>query len=154
MRRHPHPPDPITVLHVDAYEPFTEVTATFLERTISSFEVRTARTAGEALDAVTDGDVDCVVSGYELPIENGLALLEDVRDVAPNLPFVMLTAKRGEAVERAALGRGATAYVRKEGDPEQFERLATAIAAAVSDPSPPESPPVQRPRRDAPRRQT
>jgi len=134
-----HPPDPITVLHVDGYPAFTELTAELLAEHAGSFEVEveTARFADEALAVVDEGQVDCVVSGYDLPKTDGLAFMERVRGTVPRLPFVLFTAHPRELVEAEALRRGATAYLQKTGDPGQYDVLADRIESAVgSQPGP------------------
>lgn len=148
-----HPPEPINVLHVDGYPPFVELTAEFLEGTRPPIRTEPAGTARAALDAVEAGGVDCVLSGYELPDATGLDLLADVRAVDPELPFVVLTAARESAVEREALRRGTTAFLRKEAAPEQFERLATVIATAAASRAPRDAPMPAPASPDAPRRQ-
>jgi CheY-like chemotaxis protein len=154
MTDDPHPPDAITVLHVDVYPPFVELAREFLERTGPAFRIRPVGSRSGAIAAVDDGDVDCVVSGYELPDGDGLALLEDVRAVDPELPFVLLTALREDDLEREALGRGATAFLRKDATPEQFEDLATVIATAVGTTPQRDAPAPTPAAPDAPPRQT
>jgi CheY-like chemotaxis protein len=125
------PPDEITVLHVDGYRAFAELSAGMLRRASGRLTVETARTAGEAVAAVRTVDPDCVVSAYDLPRTDGLALLERLRASRPGLPFVLFTGSREPGLRLEALGRGATAVLRKETDPRQFETLADHIFTVV-----------------------
>lgn len=126
------PIDTVSVLHVDNYAAFTELTAEFLEGSSGSFAVETTRFASDALDVVAGGEVDCIVSGYELPATDGLSFRERVRDVAPWLPFVLFTAVPRSRLDEAALERDGTVYLRKGTDHEQFGVLADRIEHAVA----------------------
>ena len=95
----------MNVLHVDDSEGAT-TTAEVLERENRRFEVDTARTASDALDRL-DGNggraaFDCVVSGYDVPGADGLALLDAVRGEYPDLPFVLFADGSDDDFARAA----------------------------------------------------
>ena len=99
----------MNVLHVDDSEGAT-TTAEVLERENRRFEVDTARTASDALDRL-DGNggraaFDCVVSGYDVPGADGLALLDAVRGEYPDLPFVLF-ADGSDAISPARRSRAA-----------------------------------------------
>jgi CheY-like chemotaxis protein len=125
-------PDEIVVLHVDGYRPFAELSSRMLRRASGRLTVEPARTASEAVTVVQTVDPDCVVSAYDLPREDGLGLLERVRAIRPGLPFVLFTGSREPGLRLEALGRGATAVLRKGTDPRQFETLADRIITVVS----------------------
>ncbi|MEF8814471.1 MAG: PAS domain S-box protein [Halovenus sp.] len=78
------------------------------------FVVDRVPTATAARAVIADGAVDCVVSAYDLPEEDGLTLLEQVRDRFPDrtLPFVLWVEAGSEQVAATALNAGATSYVR------------------------------------------
>ena len=54
-------------------------------------EVQTVETATAALGMVGTASFDCLISEYALPGDDGLALRSAVRQLAPELPFVLLT---------------------------------------------------------------
>ncbi len=83
----------IRILHVDDEPDFAEMVATFLEREEDGLTVETAPSASEGLARLADGDVDCVVSDYEMPGRNGIDFLERVREEYPELPFILYTGK-------------------------------------------------------------
>src|SRR6056297_1588793 len=89
--------DTIHVLHVDDPS-VTDVVASALEREDDQFLVRAATIPDKGLEMVADGDVDCVVAGYDLPDGDGLSFLEAVRESDPDLPFVLHADPRSEAV--------------------------------------------------------
>ena len=132
----------IRVLHVDEDEPFAELSATAIERADERLDVTVETSAETALARISGegyrGDPDaepfeCVVSDYEMPGMDGVALLNAVRESRPRLPFVLFTGRGGEVVARDALREGATDYLRK-GEmraEDQFATLANRIVRAV-----------------------
>ena len=94
------------------------------------FAVSTVASAERALDRLADaGEIDCVVSEYDFPDSDGIALLESVRDDQPNLPFVFLTGAGDERVASEAIGKGATDYLTKDVDGRTLRnRVRRAVA--------------------------
>lgn len=122
----------LTVLHVENDEDFTEITALFVERFDERMSVVSAADAGEALEVLERFDVDCVVSEYALPGTDGIAFLREVRERASTVPFVLFTARDSEMVAQAAFTDGATAFLQKRTEPDQFEDLARVIDHCVT----------------------
>ncbi|PSP55364.1 PAS sensor protein [Halobacteriales archaeon QS_1_67_19] len=119
--------DRTRVLYVDDAEPAAALSAG------EDVRVETAATVAGARDRLDDdrGRVDCVVSEYDLPDSDGLALLESVRHDHPNLPFVVYTGSGSEAIASEAIGMGATDYVPKTAGGETLaERVDRAVATA------------------------
>ena len=123
--------DPIDVLYVDDDPEFADTAALFLEREDDRLSVHTATGAAAGLDRLADGDVDCVVSDYDMPGTNGIELLERVRGTHPDLPFVLYTGKGSEAVASDAVSAGVTDYLQKETGTGQYALLANRITNAV-----------------------
>jgi len=122
--------DTIHVLHVDQ-PPITEALASALGSDGRRFAVRTANTPDEGLEALGDGDVDCVVAGYDLPTGDGLSFLDAVREVDPDLPFVLHADRRAEDVAERALNAGATDCVPTEEVLERHAVLSARVRNAV-----------------------
>ena len=121
----------IHVLHVDDDPDFADVAATFLEREDEAFVVETATSATAALDHLADRDVDCIVSDYDMPDRDGLALLDAVREDFPDLPFILFTGKGSEEIASRAISAGVTDYLQKEVGTGQYAVLANRIRNAV-----------------------
>ena len=85
----------IHVVYVDDETGFADLASELLERETDRLSVESVTSADRALDRL-DGDVDCVVSDYDMPGTNGLELLEMVRGTYPDLPFVLFTGKGSE----------------------------------------------------------
>jgi PAS domain S-box-containing protein len=117
----------ITVLYADDDEPSRREMERSLRRR-DEICVRTVTTGDDALAYLEATDhVDCVVCEYRLPGLAGRELIETIRDRWHNLPIVVFTEARAEAVVPEAIGAGVTDYLRKGSVDRQYERLADRI---------------------------
>jgi PAS domain S-box-containing protein len=122
--------DRIQVLCVDDDPKTLDTVTAFLEREDERLETVAATDAAEALDRL-DGSVDCVVSDYDMPGMDGIALLQRVREADEEIPFILFTAKGDESVAGEAVTAGATGYLRKGTGADQFTRLANRVVNAA-----------------------
>ena len=79
---------PIQVLYVDR-GPYAERVAKFLEQEDGDIAVETATSTVAGLEYIADTEVDCLVSGYDLPDQSGLEFLATIREYHPELPFIL-----------------------------------------------------------------
>lgn len=121
----------IHILHVDDDPSFLDVVATFLEREDDRIEVETATNPEDGLEMLTDHSVDCIVSDYDLPHQNGIEFLEAIREEYPALPFILYTGKGSEEVAADAISAGVSDYLQKEGGNSQYTVLANRVKNAV-----------------------
>ncbi|WP_276274248.1 PAS domain S-box protein [Haloarcula litorea] len=124
---------PIEILHIEDDPSFADLVATFLEREQDAFTVRTETDPRDAL-AILEADtcsVDCIVSDYDMPGLDGLAVLERVRETHPEIPFILFTGKGSEEIASEAITAGVTDYLQKAGGTEQYSVLANRIQNAV-----------------------
>ncbi len=68
---------------------------------------------GEALDVLKQGLPDVVLTDLEMPVMNGLQLVEAVRRDHADVPVVLMTAVGSEEIAVRALQQGAASYVPK-----------------------------------------
>ena len=123
--------DMIRVLHVDDEPDFAEMAATFLEREDDSLSVETVTSVAEGLGYFHEADVDCIVSDYDMPGQNGIEFLKAVREEHPDLPFVLYTGKGSEEIASEAISTGVTEYLQKGSATSQYTVLANRIRNAV-----------------------
>lgn len=81
-----------------------------------SFDVREAGSGREAIRALANGAYDCVLLDYQMPGEDGLAVLDALQDSDGELPctVVMMTGQGNERIAVQALQRGAEDYISKD----------------------------------------
>ncbi|MFC6864794.1 ATP-binding protein [Halomicroarcula sp. GCM10025817] len=125
------PPPTAQVLHVDDDRRFLDLSAEMLERHAGDLTVTTLADPLEVLDRLETANVDCIVSDYNMAPLNGIDLLRRVREVDPDVPFILFTGKGSESVASEAISAGVTDYVQKSGDRETFEMLSNRIENAV-----------------------
>ncbi|MFB6361241.1 MAG: PAS domain-containing protein [Halobacteriales archaeon] len=124
-------PNRIRVLHVDDEPMFAETAAEFLERADERLTVETVESAEAGLDRLAE-DLDCIVSDYDMPGQDGIEFLEAVRAAFPDLPFILFTGKGSEEIASEAVSAGVTDYLQKTTGTEQYELLANRITNTVA----------------------
>jgi len=119
------------VLCVDDEPAILEISKLFLERT-GTFSVDTAESAEDALRLLVSGSYDAVVSDYQMPGMDGIALLQKIRRKCGDLPFILFTGRGREEVVVQAIDSGADFYLQKGGESKaQYAELAHKIKKAV-----------------------
>jgi PAS domain S-box-containing protein len=121
----------IRVLHVDDDPDFADLTASFLRKSEPAFAVSTSTRPEDALELVREEAFDCVVSDHDMPGLTGLELLEEVREVDPDVPFILFTGKGSETIASRAISAGVTDYLQKSVGTDQYAVLANRIENAV-----------------------
>ena len=121
----------IHVLHVDDEPNFADMAGTFLERGDHRFIVNTATSVSDGLTHLNGSPVDCIVSDYDMPDQNGIEFLTTVREEYPELPFILYTGKGSEEIASDAITAGVTDYLQKESGTSQYTVLANRIRNAV-----------------------
>ncbi|WP_136716078.1 ATP-binding response regulator [Halorientalis salina] len=125
--------DPIRVLHVDDDPEIVDLAATFLKREDDRLDVELAETAGEALEAVREGTVHCVISDYQLPDMGCDEFVAAVHEEAPGIPFLLFTGRDRAQIDETVLDSAVTAYLQKGSGTEQYGELADEILTAVAE---------------------
>jgi len=124
-------PVPLTVLYVDD-EPFLlDLAKVYLEKS-GEIRVVTCQSGEKSLEILSTTSCDAIVSDYQMPGMDGLALLKNVREQYGDIPFLLFTGRGREDVVIEAINLGADFYVQKGGDPRsQFAELTHKIRMAV-----------------------
>ncbi len=122
----------ITVLVVDNEPGYADLVGSMLERETSQIEPLAARSGETALELFENREIHCIVSDYEMSTMTGLELLERIRAVDPDLPFILYTGRGSEELASEAIAAGVTQYFQKEPGEERYAVLANRITNAVS----------------------
>ncbi len=109
------------ILIVDDEQAQRTVLAGFLRK--RGFGVVEGASVGEGLAAVSARTVDLVLTDLRMPAGGGLALLEGVRAINPEIPIVVMTAFGTVASAVDAMKKGAADYVTKPIDLGELEVL-------------------------------
>jgi CheY-like chemotaxis protein len=79
----------------------------------AGFQVEAAANGREAMDLLRRRLPDVIVTDLEMPVMNGLELVEAVRREFPSVPVLLITAHGSEQIAAVALRKGAASYVPK-----------------------------------------
>src|ERR1700682_1935178 len=80
-------------------------------------------------DALESSGHDVILAGYNLPGLDGEVALRIARDLAPDIPFIFVSASLGAEQAVQALREGATDYIIKD----RLSRLPSAITRALTE---------------------
>jgi PAS domain S-box-containing protein len=116
---------------VDDDPDFADLTASFLDNLETAFDVTTSTDPTDALELFREAQFDCVVSDYDMPGLSGLELLAEIREIDPDVPFVLFTGKGSEEIASQAISSGVTDYLQKSIGTDQYTVLANRIENAV-----------------------
>ena len=105
--------------------------AIYLERIHEDMSVAVETAVTAALYRVKHEAFDCVVSDFNMPEMDGLAFFEAVRDINPDLPFILFTRKGSEEIASETLSAGVIDYLQKSTEIDQYELLATRVGNAI-----------------------
>jgi len=107
-----------------------EAICTALKRFLTGqgYDVYTAGTGAEALQAVRRYKLACVLLDVRLPDSNGVDLVPQILEQEPNVAILMLTAVNDAASATLCMQRGATDYLTK---PVDLADLGRAIQRAL-----------------------
>ncbi len=120
-----------SVLYVDDESMLLEVGKLFLERS-GKIRLDVLDSSKKALEQIRAFPYDAVISDFDMPDLDGIALLQSVRTEFPHLPFIIFTGKGREEIVIKALNNGADHYIQKGGDPRsQFAELMHTLERAI-----------------------
>ena len=95
----------------------------------AGFDVREACDGQELLDLVEEhGQPACVVTDLMMPRVSGFGVLAQLRESAPGLPVVLISAVGDEAMQTLAVDLGAAAMLHKPFDFGALRELVVRVA--------------------------
>jgi len=123
---------PVSVLLVDDDDQWAQVTARLLEINEPAFDVTVATSLSDGRTQFETTDPDCLVCDYQLGDGTGLELLDIVRAVDTDRPFLLLTARGDEKLASQAIDRGVSDYIPKAYDDGESKLLTARVTKAVT----------------------
>ncbi len=116
---------PKAVLWVDDEAELLEPHRLFLSD--KGIEVSVATNADDAVEMIRRRQYDLLLLDEQMPGKRGLDTFREVREVAPNLPVVMITKSEDDATLREALGADVRDYLVKPVSPRQVLSVVTKV---------------------------
>src|SRR4051812_16312413 len=121
---------PKSLLWVDDEADLLEPHRIFLRE--RGYNVELVTNADDALDLVRSRPFDLVLLDEQMPGKRGLEVYRELRELAPNLPVVMVTKSEEDATFREAIGANVRDYLVKPINPRQ---VLTAVARLLEGPT-------------------
>lgn len=104
---------PIRVLIIDDNETDRRVCRRFLESSKeAAFSIDDAETAAKGLKLLAEKKFDCLILDYQLPDQNGLKVLDQIR--AYKVATIIITGQPEPNLVNEAYKRGALRYISKD----------------------------------------
>ena len=117
------------ILVVDDEEHYRNALERILARV--GHQVLTARDAGEAIAIVASQPVDLVLCDYQMPGINGLEVIRQIHELAPDLPCIVITGYSTPETSIEALRAGAHWYLEKPFEHEQLDVIRRLVEQAI-----------------------
>ena len=117
------------VLVVDDEEHYRSALERILARV--GHEVVTARDASEAIAAVAAQPIDLVLCDYKMPGINGLEVIRQIHELAPDLPCIVITGYSTPETSIEALRAGAHWYLEKPFEQEKLDVVRRLVDQAI-----------------------
>ena len=94
------------------------------------YDVEWASNADDAVEMLRRRPFDIMLLDEQMPGKRGLEAYRDVRELAPNLPVVMVTKSEEDATLKEAIGANIRDYLVKPINPRQVLSIVTQIPRA------------------------
>lgn len=114
------------ILVVDDNEEFCRNVIDILE--LKGYEVVSAYDGFKGLEAAKENGFDLVLMDVKMPVMDGVETYKKIKEIAPNIPVIMVTAFAVEDLLREALQQGAYGSLKK---PIDFDQLLGLIKQAT-----------------------
>jgi PAS domain S-box-containing protein len=119
------------ILLVDDEQEISDYIKLKLRLDAPHLDILTVTSGEECLDYIQAGNVDCILSDYQMPGMDGMALLREIRARGLDIPFIFVTGQGSEQVATQAFRAGAWDYFTKDVGFAHFPRIINSIEQAI-----------------------
>lgn len=99
----------------------------------AGYDVTTAETGERALEITAEKDFGLIIIDVRLPGKTGIRVLEEMKEVNPNVKAIIITAYASPQMRTEAIELGALHYLSKPIAPDQLERIVREALANKAD---------------------
>ncbi len=110
-----------TILVIDDEESMQRFLSIMLRK--DGFQVATAGCGKEGLEQLEQHDVDVVIQDLKMPGMDGLTLLKNIKERAPKIPVILITAFSTWDTAVQAMRAGAYGYIKKPFDTDNIRAI-------------------------------
>tara|TARA_B100001059_G_scaffold112615_1_gene112825 strand:+ start:26597 stop:27769 length:1173 start_codon:yes stop_codon:yes gene_type:complete len=116
------------ILLIEDEEPIRRVLIRILEEENKDYEITQCEDGKSGLTTLKKEDFDLVLCDIKMPKMDGVEVLQKVREIGINVPFIMLTGHGNVSTAVEAMKSGAYDFISK---PPDLNRLLTAVRNAL-----------------------
>ena len=99
----------------------------------AGYDVTTAETGERALEIAAEKDFGLIILDVRLPGKTGIRVLEQMKEVKPNVKAIIITAYASPQMRTEALELGALHYLSKPIAPNELEKIVQEALANEAD---------------------
>ena len=99
----------------------------------AGYDVTTAETGERALEIAAEKDFGLIILDVRLPGKTGIRVLEQMKEVKPNVKAIIITAYASPQMRTEALELGALNYLSKPIAPNELEKIVQEALANEAD---------------------
>lgn len=114
------------ILIIDDDPVLLEVLTEAIELRLQPSQVEGTTSSADGLARLTVDSYDVVLCDWRMPSTNGMALLDEIKMVRPDVPVVLMTGDIRESIRSQATEKGAFAFLRKPFDRDEVIRVIRA----------------------------
>jgi two-component system chemotaxis response regulator CheY len=103
------------------------ITRTLRQAGYKEHTVEEAGDGAAALEAIRASAPDVVLSDWNMPVMNGIELLEELQKNGPNPTFGFLTTEGSDEMRERAKNAGAKFFITKPFSPEAFQEALSGV---------------------------
>jgi DNA-binding NarL/FixJ family response regulator len=120
---------PARVLLADDHHLFRQALSAAMSADERLDVVGSAASGAEAVELAAELEPDVVVVDLAMPVLDGVEATKQMRTEKPDLAVIVLSGSTDPDSKQTAMGAGATAYVRKDGDLGELIDLVVALSS-------------------------
>ncbi len=79
----------------------------------TNYEVETTNNASEAVKILSEKDIDLVISDLKMPGMDGMELFDEIKDIKPDIPVIIITAYGSLEIADEAMKKGVADFITK-----------------------------------------
>ena len=118
------------VLFVDDSAQFLDLTQQLMSRIAGNrWEIHTAQNCGQAMNIITEKQIELVVVDVHMPVVDGMQFLSLLNRKHPNVVKAVLTADTSDMHRTVCMSRGAELFLAKPQSEAEWQKIFTSLDA-------------------------
>lgn len=121
----------IDLMLVDDEHDILELSKMALNQGNRDLNIKTTTIPNKVLEQLETSNLDAIISDYNMPQMTGVDLLEKVREIDEDLPFILYTGEGTEEIAEEAINAGVTDYFKKEAGLDHYDFILNSLENSV-----------------------